>query len=63
MSLSQIQAGALWPTKVFHKCFYTYAHRTRLEKLLHLEPFESPNGHFKPLLDPGVGFRIETAVT
>jgi hypothetical protein len=43
--------------------FYNHAHRLRLEKLLYKELSRSSNGHFKPLLDPGGGFRSETAVT
>jgi hypothetical protein len=48
---------------VFYIYFCNHAHRPRLEKLLYIEPPRSSNGHFKPLLDPGGGFRIETAVT
>jgi hypothetical protein len=40
--------------------FYNHARRLRLEKLLCLEPSRSSNGLFKPLLDPGGGFGIET---
>jgi hypothetical protein len=40
------------------RLFYTY----RLEKLLCLELSRSPNGFFKALVDPGGGFRSETAV-
>jgi hypothetical protein len=32
------------------------------KKLLYLELSRSSNGYFKPLLDPGGGFRSETAV-
>jgi hypothetical protein len=42
---------------------YNHAHRLRLEKLLYLELSRSPNGFVKALLDPGGGFRSETAVT
>ena len=48
---------------VFYTYFYNHAHRLRLEKLLYLELPRSSNGFFKPLLDPGGGFRSETAVT
>jgi hypothetical protein len=48
---------------VFYTYFYKHAHRPRLEKLLYLEPSRSPSGCFKQLLDPGGGFRSETAVT
>jgi hypothetical protein len=48
-------------TGVFYTCFYNHAHRLRLEKLLHVELSRSPNGCFKPLLDPGGGFTSETA--
>ena len=41
---------------------YNHAHRLRLEKPLYLELSRSPNGYFKPLLDPGGGFNSETAV-
>jgi hypothetical protein len=47
----------------FYTYFYNFAHRLRLEKLLCLELSRSPNGFFKVLLDPGGGFRSETAVT
>jgi hypothetical protein len=40
-----------------------YIFRLRLEKLLYLELSTSPDGFFKPLVDTGGGFRIETAVT
>jgi hypothetical protein len=46
---------------VFYTYFYNHAHRLRLEKLLYLEPSRSPNGFFKPLLDPDDGFNSETA--
>jgi hypothetical protein len=36
-------------------------HRLRLEKLLCLDLSRSPNGCFKPHLDPGGGFASETA--
>ena len=48
---------------VFYECFYNHAHRLRLEKLLYTGLSRSSNGYFKPLLDPGGGFRSETAVT
>jgi hypothetical protein len=39
----------------FHAYFYKHAYRIRLEKLLYIElsRTRSPNGYFKPLLDPG----------
>jgi hypothetical protein len=46
-----------------HTCFYNHAHRLRLEKLLYLGFSRGSNGFLKPLLDPGGGFRSETAVT
>jgi hypothetical protein len=46
---------------VFYTFFYNHAHRPRLEKLLYLELSRSPNGFFKPLLDPGGGFNSKTA--
>jgi hypothetical protein len=49
--------------RVFYTYFYNHARRLRFEKLLYLEVFRSSNGYFKPLLDPGGGFRSETAVT
>ena len=49
--------------QLFYTHFYNHAHSLRLEKLLYLEPSRSPNGFFKPLLDPGGGFRSEMAVT
>jgi hypothetical protein len=52
-----------WIPGVFYTYFYNHVHRLRLEKLLYLELSRSPNGFFKVLLDPGGGFRIETAVT
>jgi hypothetical protein len=42
---------------------YNHARRLRLKKLLHTELPRSPSGFFKPPLDPGGGFRSETAVT
>jgi hypothetical protein len=48
---------------VFYKCFYNHARRLRLRRLLYLELSRSPNGFLKLLLDPGGGFRSETAVT
>ena len=51
------------PPGVFCKYFYNYAHRLRLEKLLYIELSRSSAGYFKPLLDPGGGFRSETAAT
>jgi hypothetical protein len=49
----------------FHSAyFYNHTRRLRLEKLLYIvELSRSPNGYFKPLMDPGGGFRSETAVT
>jgi hypothetical protein len=52
-----------WTPGVFYTYFYNHAHRLRLEKLLYLELSRSPNGYFKPLLEPGGGFRSEMAVT
>jgi hypothetical protein len=49
--------------QVFYTCFYNHAHRPRLEKLLYIQLSRSSNGFFKPLLDPGGGFRSETAIT
>ena len=49
--------------QLFYTFFYNHAHRLRLEKLLYMELSRSSNGFFKPLLDPGGGFRSETAVT
>jgi hypothetical protein len=51
------------PPELFYTYFYNHALRLRLEKLLYIGPSRSPNGYFKPLLDPGGGFRSETAVT
>jgi hypothetical protein len=48
---------------VFYTRFYNHAHCLRLEKLLYIELSRSPSGYFKPLLDPGGGFRSETALT
>jgi hypothetical protein len=48
---------------VFYTYFYNHTRRLRLEKLLYLELSRSPGGYFRPLLDPGGGFRSETAVT
>jgi hypothetical protein len=48
---------------VFYTYFYNHARRLRLEKLLYLELSRSPNVFFNVLLDPGGGFRRETAVT
>jgi hypothetical protein len=42
--------------QLFYTYFYNHAHRLRLEKLLYIELSRSPNGFFKPLLDPGGGF-------
>jgi hypothetical protein len=41
--------------------FFNHARRLRLEKLLCLELYRtrSPDGRFKPLLDPGGGFASE----
>jgi hypothetical protein len=47
---------------VFYAYFYNHAHRLRLEKLIYLDLSRSSNG-FKPLLEPGGGFRSEMAVT
>jgi hypothetical protein len=47
----------------FYTYLYNHAHRLRLEKLLQIELSRSSNGCFKALLDPGGGFRSETAVT
>ena len=49
--------------QLFYAYFYNHAHRPRLEKLqvLHIELSRSPNGFFKPLLDPGDDFTSETA--
>jgi hypothetical protein len=55
-----IQVG---PLGAFYTYFYNHARRLRLEKLLYRELSRSPSGYFKPLLDPGDGFRSETAVT
>jgi hypothetical protein len=52
-----------WTPGVFYTYSYNHAHRLRLEKLLYLQLSRSPNGFFKPLLDPGGGFRSEMAVT
>jgi hypothetical protein len=62
MSVALIQVGPPAPG-VFYTCFYNQAHRLRLEKLLYIELSRSPNGHFKPLLDPGGGFISKTAAT
>jgi hypothetical protein len=53
----------VWAPQVFCICFYNHARRLRLEKLLYIELSTSPNGFFKPILDPGDHFRSETAVT
>jgi hypothetical protein len=45
---------------VFYTYFYNHALRPRLEKLLYPELSGNSNGYFKPLLDPGGGFRSET---
>jgi hypothetical protein len=51
-----------FPTpQLFYTHFYNHARRLRLEKLLCLEASGSPNGFFKPLLDPDGGFTSETA--
>ena len=47
---------------MFYTYFYNHARRPRVEKLVHLELHRSPKRNFKPLLDPGGGFRIETTV-
>jgi hypothetical protein len=52
-----------WTPGVFYKYFYNHACRLRLEKLLFIELSRSSNGFLKVLLDPGGGFRSETAVT
>jgi hypothetical protein len=52
-----------WTPGVFYAYFYNHALRLRLEKLLYLELSRSPGRFLKPLLDPGSGFRSETAVT
>ena len=52
-----------WTPGVFYTYFYNHARRLRLEKLLYLELSISSNGLSKVLLDPGGGFRSETAVT
>ena len=59
MSVTLIRVG---PPGVFYTYFYNHVHRLRLEKRLCIEHSRSSNGYFKPLLDPGGGFRIETAV-
>jgi hypothetical protein len=49
---------------VYYTYFYNHARRLRLEKkLLYIELSRSSNRYFKPLLDPGGGFRSETGVT
>ena len=47
----------------FYTRFYNHAHTHRLclEKLLCVELSRSPNGFFKPLLDPDGRFASETA--
>jgi hypothetical protein len=52
-----------WTPGVFYTCFYNHARRLRLGKLLYLELSRSSSGFFLALLDPGGGFRSETAVT
>jgi hypothetical protein len=47
-----IQHSSLTPG-AFCTCFYNHAQRLRLEKLLYLELSRSPNGFFKPVMDPG----------
>ena len=49
-----------WTPGVFYTYFYNHSRRLRLEKLLYLELPRSPSEYFKPLLDPGGGFRSET---
>ena len=51
-----------WAPQLFYTYFYNHAPRLRLEKLLYIiELSRSPNGFFKPLLDPDDGFTSETA--
>jgi hypothetical protein len=52
-----------WAPGVFYTYFYNHARHLRLENLLYLELSRSSNGFFKPLLEPGGGFKSETAVT
>jgi hypothetical protein len=47
--------------QLFYTYFYNHSHRLRLEKLLYIELSRSPNGFFKPLLDPGNNFTSENA--
>jgi hypothetical protein len=47
--------------QAFYTFFYNHAHRPHFEKLLYVGLSRSPNGHFKPLLDPGGRFISETA--
>jgi hypothetical protein len=41
--------------RAYNGCFYTHAHRLRLEKLIYIELPGSSNGYFKPILNPGGG--------
>ena len=46
------------PRGILHTFLYSnHDRRLRLEKLSYLELSRSSNGFFKPLLDPGGGFR------
>jgi hypothetical protein len=63
-ALQHISAFHLSSTPgVFYTHFYNHVHLIRLEKLLYIELSRISNGYFKPLLDPGGGFRIKTVVT
>ena len=57
------ELNSSWTPGVFYTYLYNHAHRLRLENLLYVELSRSSNGYFQPLLDPGGGFRSETAVT
>jgi hypothetical protein len=59
---NQLRLLKLDPRGIY-KYFYNHGHRLRLEKLLYIELSRSSSGYFKALLDPGGGFRSETAVT
>jgi hypothetical protein len=47
--------------QLFYTRFCNHTRRLRLETLLYLELSRSPNGIFKPLLDPSGRFASETA--
>ena len=62
-NISGLDLVWVWAPQLFYTYFYNHAHRLRHEKLLYTEVSRSPSGYFKPLLDPGGGFRSETAFT